>query len=304
MSVEFLRRLTTVPTEPDAAMQPPRSLTESEIAYMRAIETDEDRLAQNTAAQAASNREYQNSLEGRTGQYRNGDPPSARELGVKVAGLPPAQEQLVRYHGWCDQAKAEAARLTLAREGFYSAMGAPTVSQAALHTLIQRDTTGFLAWVRSGAEKAAQFSVDSFRRKQIEQKLAEETHEAEIARAGLAGIDADIAFADEVVRILERRHTEFVRAVIREAAEGRVAEYQAVISSLQQIVEDLAGAGKILNDGRFFGPDSINVSLPRFGHAHARLVVGRAEIDRAAEPWRAKEQALLANPRANIRDQG
>lgn len=112
--------------------------------FIQASTSQDERSAALAQQQAAAEAEYENSFEGRTQHYREGEPPPASELRVKVLGLLPARAKLVRFYAWLDRERAELARLISARESFYDVVGVPQVAQAELDRIVASDNAGYL----------------------------------------------------------------------------------------------------------------------------------------------------------------
>jgi hypothetical protein len=301
--------------EPRSAVDPfiaslPQNILSGAVAWQEQAlrdQAEEDAAAGKAAYEAEvakAEAEWTSSLFARAERWREGDPPGADELGVDVAGLSPARAGLVRFAAWLRQTRDQVQHLEGARERFLTDLGAPAVTQQQLDDLIAKDKTGFLAWLKSGADQKTKPTVDAFRRQQIEAKLAEDTYAAEVARDGLKALENEIAILKEAVRLLDERHEKFAKAVLIEEAGPKLAEYRAAADRLRVVTAEVAGlvraapSDKLL---RGFGLSQVDIRLPAFGGAKP-IVIETREIDRAAEPWRERIRALVSDPRAPIAD--
>lgn len=268
-------------------------LTEQQIEYLRAVETDDERRAAEEAARAQAEAEYQNSIDGRLEPFRIGDPPA--DLRVNVRGLTPAHARYVCHVAWVEAARAEVHRLEQARDRLLTALGAPAVHQAELDSLKDNDRSGFIAWVLSGA-LGDRHAVDNFRRQRIEAELQAATAEADAARAGLAAFDDALLVARRAVEVLQERRHGYARAALREMAEPVLAAYDAQVEQFRSTIANLAGL-RMATAGTQVGPlPEYDVRLPHLGDGPARVTVSAAEIEKAAKPWREALARLLENP--------
>lgn len=258
------------------------------------------------AEQEAAQAEYAASIYARTEGYRTGDPPSAEALGVDVAGLPPSRAALIRFAAWVAAVTSELEALERGRDEFARQIGVPAVTQAELDALIEKDKSGFLSWLRSGANKSERPELEAYKREQLQARLAGEGHEATVARDAVAEVERLIETTTKGVEILKGRHARFARAVLVEDAKANLlTEYRQSADRLQAIVRELQGLAHIAGDiGGFvpgaYRPDTFEVKLPAFGGVRPNFDITPDITENAARPWRTMVKALVADPRAPI----
>ena len=139
-----MTNLTLVPS-PDEQSHP---LTEAQVAYLRAVTTQETRRRECAGKGCCGGRIW-DSFDGRLERYREDEPPVS-----KIKGLPPAQERLARLVAWIDQERAESKRLREAKDRFLTALGVPAVRQAEIDQAVAADHSGILDWPQRRAWRA------------------------------------------------------------------------------------------------------------------------------------------------------
>ncbi len=251
-----------------------------------------------------------------------GNPPSAADLGINVDGLPSKRALLARFAAWQIQTVDQMAALEDARTAYLEQMGVPVVTEETLRALVERDTLAHLAWIKAGASKISKADARSFEREQLETKLTGDRHQAEVARAAMDALEAEIDAARAMVSGLERRHRGYVLDALIEHADGLAAGYQRQAEATRAALLPLMGLGTIVRDrGGYRGSyasDEVKVELPTFGLDAFRdgvatgmamirpagyvrppsIVVTTAQTKAAAEPWTKLLAAWTADPMA------
>jgi hypothetical protein len=112
--------------------------------------------------------------------------------------------------------------------------------------LIAKDKSGFLAWIKSGADQMTKSNIEGFRWKQIEAKLADDTHQAQIARESLAALEDEIAVLRAAIGVLDGQHPRYARgALVEHATTTKVAEYRETVARLGALAAELGGLAQI-----------------------------------------------------------
>jgi hypothetical protein len=157
-------------------------------------------------------------------------------------------------------------------------------------------------------------------RSQLEARLPDDRHEAEMAKQALADAEREIEVLQKQIEVLAGRRQRFVYDAVLEyaAAEGAGAAYQAAVEEVQARLAELLGLAHVLGAHRDFfrdwrGEILADVAMPRFnlsgvaGHiadtiklgmpTGPRIVVSAARAQKAAEPWKALRDAWMNNAR-------
>lgn len=243
--------------------------------------------------------------------YAEAEPPSAEALGIDTAGLPPQRARLVRYVAWCDRCRQELQELEAARAAYLTAMGVPVVTEERLRTLIESDTSNYLAWIKSRAPALTKTQARSFEREQLEQKLAGDRHAAEVARGAIAQLEAEIDQKREQLPNLEERHRAFVLDAVLEQADQLGAVYRRQADEMRETIISLLGLGVVARGRNGYrhhlAPSDVEVLLPEFGLPSLPKIPGKrfgiriAEhaAKAAASPWQDLVRRWTDDPRAD-----
>ncbi|HLG85979.1 MAG TPA: hypothetical protein VKZ79_02160 [Alphaproteobacteria bacterium] len=243
--------------------------------------------------------------------YAQGEPPAAEVLGIDIAGLSPQRARLVRFIGWMTQTRGELDELEDGRARFLEALGVPAVTRQKIDELIASDATGLVAWMKTGAMGITPRQVHSFERQQLEAKLKDDTHKAEVAKAALRTIEREIVQKKRQVEELEARRRDFVFDVLIEEADRLGRTYLERIEQLRATLTPLVALGEVVGlyrDYRAAGAlPEVEIRLPRFGlpalaNAGARhgtaLKIDAETVRGAARRWRSLAEAWAKDPRA------
>jgi hypothetical protein len=197
----------------------------------------------------------------------------------------------------------------------------PAQTEEKLKALISEDKSRLLAWMTGGAAADLRPKAREFERAELARRLSEDTHEAEVTRDAIADAEAEIERLGRQLSVLEKRHAEFVHAVIIEEAEAIGAEYAGLAVQLQDRLAALFGLAEAvgvragLRDAH--ATNTAAIALPRFelrsvpGNRRGatvvphsptgpRIEVSAARAEAEAQPWLARIRKLMQDPRAGI----
>jgi hypothetical protein len=188
-------------------------------------------------------------------------PPASDAVDVTAAPSS-AHRDLLYYGAWRDDVRRQLADLEAGATALAAEIGAPRATQAAIDRLVAEDTSGLLARLRKAGTGLLN-NLRTVERAELEEKLAQDTHQAVVAREALKRAEAEIAELKEASAIIEGRHRSFVLAVIKEegraAVEAYIAAAEAAGGALQ-ILSGLHSVGATVLDG--YGTPSVDISLP------------------------------------------
>jgi hypothetical protein len=290
---------------------------EAEDAAEAAFQTEAREIAARTAAEEAAEEKRQAEAEA----FRTAEPPSAEDLGCDVSGLPAHRARLVRFISWREVTRKRLADLEAGRARFLEQLGVPAQTEAKLRALISEDKSRLLAWMTGGAAADLRPKAREFERAELERRLNEDTHEAEVTRAAIAEADAEIERLGLQLGVLEKRHREFVETALIGEAGTLGAEYGALVARMNEIVTALFGLNAAIGIRAAlrgeYASNSVATALPGFNLPGVpgnrlgdtvmpgsptvpMLKVTEREAAAAATPWREAMRRLSENPRAAI----
>jgi len=153
-----------------------------------------------------------------------------------------------------------------------------------------------------GGEAITPKKLRAFERHQLEQKLKDDKHAAEVASTTFQEIDREIGIKTTGLTFLENRTDSFVKAALAEVGhQSDLAErYFEKIDELHELIVLMAGLSRSTGGGGY-----CNIEFPKFQFpalANQDLVIAFDEkaLESAAEAWRKLGQQLVNNPTADI----
>jgi hypothetical protein len=256
----------------------------SPMEVLNSIEIEADELAQEIAIER--------------GYY---DGPIPADF-VAPFGLPPKRAELARFVEWHRRTVAEIEQLEEAHHRAVEALGGETVTKKKIDALIDADVAEVLKFALGGVTITPK-KLRAFERHQLEQKLKDDKHAAEVASTTLQEIDREIGIKTVGLKFLENRTDGFVKAALREVGHQSdlVDRYRETIDRLRALVTVMAGLTWYAGGGDGYR----ELQFQKWGFpelADENLAIGFDEnsLNAAAAPWRQLACKLLSNPTAQI----
>jgi len=228
--------------------------------------------------------------------FYNGEIPSDI---VAPAGLPPKRAELARLKQWLRRTMSEKEALEEAHCRAIEALGGQARTKKKIEAVLDTDTENLLKFALGG-ESITPAKVRAFERQQLEAKLEQDGHTAEVASRALGEIELNIATKTIAIFFLESRVEKFMKpAVIEAAGEFKLGErYLAAIWGLGCVVGS--------HDDFCRGPvregvelQFMSFGLPPIGNKELTITTTQKALDAAAADWRALGTKLIANPAVN-----
>jgi hypothetical protein len=227
------------------------------------------------------------------------------------SGLSPKRGELARFLEWQRRTVAELEHLKVAHHRAIEALGGETVTRKKIDDLFKDDVGAVLKFVLGG-EVITEAKLRSFERRQLEKKLADDRHAAQVATKSLRHIEREIAVKTTGLKFLESRAEKFAKSAIIEAAceLGLGERYLQKIGELREFLLKLLGLGWIVGGHDDFRSLPVyegvetqfqRFNLPALKGKELKIVTDRKTLDAAAEPWRKLASELLKNPNADAR---
>jgi hypothetical protein len=153
----------------------------------------------------------------------------------------------------------------------------------------------------------------AFEQHQLEQRLKDDKHAAQVAAETLQQIEHQIGVKTLALRFLDNRFQRYVRSAVVEAArESDLGErYLQKIGELREVMLQLLGLGSIVGstDGFHFDRPSYAEFAIEFPHFGLPALVGKdltisaseQQLEKAASPWQALATQLAKNPKAEAK---
>jgi len=230
--------------------------------------------------------------------YYNGSIPS--DISAPPV-LSPKRAELARFLEWRRRTLSEIEHLEEAHHRAVEALGSERTTKAKIDALLEADVAEVLKFALGG-EAITPKKLRAFERHQLEQKLKDDKHAAEVASTTLQQIDREIGIKTRGLTFLENRTDSFVKAALSEVGhQSDLAErYLEKIDELHELMVLMAGLSRATGGGGY-----CNIEFPKFKFpalANQDLVIAFDEkaLESAAEPWRKLGQQLVNNPTADI----
>jgi hypothetical protein len=221
---------------------------------------------------------------------------------VAPFGLPPKRAELARFVEWHRRTVAEIEHLEEAHHRAVEALGGETVTKKKIDALIDADVAEVLKFALGGVTITPK-KLRAFERHQLEQKLKDDKHAAEVASTTLQEIDREIGIKTVGLKFLKNRTDGFVKAALREVGHQSdlVDRYRETIDRLRALVTVMAGLTWYAGGGDGYR----ELQFQKWGFpelADQNLAIGFDEnsLNAAAAPWRQLACKLLNNPTAQV----
>ena len=215
--------------------------------------------------------------------------------------LSPKRAELARFLEWHRRTVAENEHLEEAHHRAVEALGGERTTKAKIDALLEADVAEVLKFALGG-EAITPKKLRAFERHQLEQKLKDDKHAAEVASTTLQQIDREIGIETMGLGFLENRTDSFVKAALSEVGhQSDLAErYLQKVDELHDLMVIMAGLSRATGGGGY-----CNIEFPKFKFpalANQDLVIAFDEkaLESAAEAWRKLGQQLVNNPTAEI----
>jgi hypothetical protein len=213
--------------------------------------------------------------------------------------LSPKRGELARFLEWRRRTTEELEHLEEAHRRAIEALGGQAKTKKKIEALLDADTENLLKFALGG-ESITPAKVRAFERQQLEAKLEQDGHTAEVATRALGEIELNIATKTIAIFFLESRVEKFMKpAVIEAAGEFKLGErYLAAIWGLGCVVGS--------HDDFCRGPvregvelQFMSFGLPPIGNKQLTITTTQKALDAAAADWRALGTKLIANSAVN-----
>jgi hypothetical protein len=226
-------------------------------------------------------------------------------------GLSPKRAELARFLEWRRRTENEIEALEEAHHRAIEALGGEATTKKKIDALIEADVNEVLRFALDGQQITTK-KLRAFERKQLEQKLKDDRHAAQVASQTLGQIDHQIDVKKIGLDFLDNRTERFVKSAVVEAArESDLGErYLQKIGELRELWLQLVGLRVVVGEHDQFasGPmyGSPKIEIPRFGlpalaGKELQISVTQQALDKAAAPWRALANELVKNPNADAK---
>jgi hypothetical protein len=226
-------------------------------------------------------------------------------------GLSPKRAELARFLEWQRRTQNEIEVLEEAHHRAVEALGGEATTKRKIDALIEADVNEVLRFALDGQQITPK-TLRAFERKQLEQKLKDDKHAAEVASQTLGRIEHQIEAKKIGLDFLDNRTERFVKSALVEAArESDLGErYLQKIGELRHVWLQLVGLRAVVgtHDDFTSGPmyGSPKIDLPRFGlpalaGKDFQISANQQALDKAAAPWRVLATELVKNPKADAK---
>jgi hypothetical protein len=224
-------------------------------------------------------------------------------------GLSPMRAELARLLEWRRRTANEIEVLEEAHHRAIEALGGEATTKKKIDALIEADVNEVLRFALDGQQITAK-KLRAFERKQLEQKLKDDRHAAQVASNTLGQIEHQIDVKKIGLDFLDNRTERFVKSAEVEAArESDLGErYLHKIGELREVWLQLVGLRVVVGEhdgfasGPTYGLPRIEISrfgLPALAGKQLEISVTQQALDKAAAPWRALATQLVKNPNAD-----
>ena len=161
---------------------------------------------------------------------------------VAPPGLSPKRAELARFLEWRRRTENEIEALEEAHHRAIEALGGEATTKKKIDALIEADVNEVLRFALDGQQITAK-KLRAFERKQLEQKLKDDRHAAQVASKTLGQIEHQIDVKKIGLDFLDNRTERFAKSALVEAArESDLGErYLQKISELREVWLQLVG---------------------------------------------------------------
>jgi hypothetical protein len=227
-------------------------------------------------------------------------------------GLSPKRAELARFIEWRRRTVAELEHLEEAHHRAVEALGGERTTKKKIDSLIEADIGEVLKFALGG-EAITATKLRAFERHQLEQKLKDDQHAAQVASQTLGQIEHQIDVKARALRFLDNRFQRYVNsAVVEVVRESDLGErYLQKIGELREVMLQLLGLGSFVGSTDNFFRDIPNyaefkVELPVFGMPapdgkKLTIAASKQDLEQAAAPWRELANQLAKTPKLRPR---
>jgi hypothetical protein len=230
---------------------------------------------------------------------------------VAPPGLSPKRAELARFLEWRRRTANEMDGLEEAHHRAIGALGGEATTKKKIDALIEADVSEVLLFVLDGQQITAK-KLRAFERKQLEQKLKDDRHAAQVASKTLGQIEHQIDVKKIGLDFLDNRTERFVKSAVVEAArESDLGQrYLQKIGELREVWLQLVGLRVVVGEHDQFASGPMyglpKIEIPRFGlpalaGKELQISANEQALEKAAAPWRALATQLVKNPKADAR---
>jgi hypothetical protein len=256
-------------------------------------------------------------IEAATSAFATAEPPTAQELSIKIADLPPVRQELARIHAWIAKLQRERADFQGGRGALLAKLGIPATTEAAIAELETSDRSGLLSWMKGGGKVQLPTIARQYEREQLQAKLSSDSYEASVARDALDTVEEQIDILQRQIEIVTKRRQSAAKLALIEHARDKGAKYAAALRAVEAAVAPLLGLADVVDDRDFYAMDrTLKTMLPSFGlstipgnqdavtgeygplHGSTRVTVDERWVSEEARPWQRQLAAWIENPRA------
>jgi hypothetical protein len=226
-------------------------------------------------------------------------------------GLSPKRAELARFLEWRRRTVKEIETLEEAHHRAIEALGGEATTKKKIDALIEADVKEVLRFAFDGQQITAK-KLRAFERNQLEQKLKDDRHAAQVASETLGQIEHQIDVKKIGLGFLDNRTERFVKSALVEAArESDLGErYLQKIGELREVWLQLVGLRVVVGEhdrftsGPMYGPPKIEIprfGLPALAGKEVGISVSQQALENAAAPWRTLATELVKNPNADAK---
>jgi hypothetical protein len=216
-------------------------------------------------------------------------------------GLSAKRAELARFLEWRRRTADEIEHLEEANHRAVEALGGERTTKAKIDALLNADIAEVLKFALGG-EAITPKKLRAFERHQLEQKLKDNKHAAEVASTTLQQIEREIDIKTIGLRFLDNRTDTFVKAALAEVGhQSDLAErYLEKIDELHDLMVLMAGLSWATGGGGYCNIELPKFKFPALADEDLAIAFDEKALEAAAEPWRKLGQQLVNNPTADI----
>jgi len=220
-----------------------------------------------------------------------------------VHGLPPKRSELARFLEWRRRTAAELEHAKVSHGRAITALGGEATTKQKIDAAIKGDVKAVLDFALGG-DVITDVRLRAFERAQLEKKLADDKHAAEIARESLNQIEFEIAVLTIGLRFLDARADRFTKSALIEAAEELEIgnRYLDQLADLEKTWQQLVGLGFVVGHHEEFRAlmEGVEIHfqsfLPSLRGEDLKFVSNRTAVG----PWQRLANELLKNPQVDV----